>query len=111
MNAYINIVWLAAGVAVAAFGFYVFKRKKYNLILCIGKNKVKDKDNFSDFYGKAITFLGFVTAASSVLCWKDEKYLTVSLLLTLVGVIYFIFESFHLVKLYSVKKSGDNGAE
>ena len=101
MNVYINIAWLAVGVIIAAFGFFIFKRKKYNLIFCIGKSKVKDKDNFSDFYGKAIVFLGLVTGASSVLCWNDADYLTVSVILTAVGAVYFIFEAFHLVHLYS----------
>lgn len=104
MNIYINIAWLAVGVIIAAFGFFVFKKKKYSLIVCIGKDKVTDKDNFSDFFGKSITFLGVVTAASSALCWDDEKYLPVSMLLTAVAVVYFFFESFHLVKLYSKEK-------
>lgn len=108
MNVIINIVWLVAGLITAACGFYIFKFKKYNLIVCIGKNKVKDRDNFSDFYGKAITFLGVVTAAGSVLCWKDLSYLTVSLLLVGIGIIYFVCESFHLVNLYSKEKNADN---
>lgn len=104
MNIYINIAWLIVGVIIAAWGFFIFKKKKYNLIVCVGKKKVKDKDTFSDFFGKAIMFVGVVSAAASVLCWNDEKYLTVSLLLTAMGLIYFIFESFHLVKLYSKEK-------
>lgn len=105
MNVYINIVWLVVGLLTAAWGFFIFKLKKYNLIVCIGKEKVKDKDNFSDFYGKAITFLGVVTAAASLLCWKDLSYLSVSLLLVGIGIIYYICESFHLVKLYSKEKT------
>lgn len=101
MNFYVNIVWLSVGVIIALFGFFIFKKKKYNLIVCVGKNKVTDKDNFSDFYGKAIVFLGLVTGASSILCWNDRSYLTVSIILTAVGAVYFIFEAFHLVKLYS----------
>lgn len=102
---YINIAWLCVGVAVALFGFFVFKKKKYDLIFCIGKKKVIDKESFSDFYGKAITFLGVVTAASSVICWNDEKYLTVSLILTGISIVYFVCESFHLVILYSKEKT------
>ena len=109
MNVYFNIIWLLLGAIVALFGFYVFKKKKFNLIFCIGKGRVTDKENFSDFYGKAIAFLGFVTAASSLLCWRDGEYLTVSLLLTGTGIIYFIFESFHLVRLYGDNKTVDNG--
>lgn len=101
MNIYINIIWLAVGVIVALCGFFIFKKRKYDLIVCVGKKRVTDKDSFSDFFGKAIVFLGLVTAASSVLCWRDEKYFPVSLLLTAVGIIYFILESQHLVKLYS----------
>lgn len=104
MSVFINIAWLAVGLLVAAVGFYIFKKKKFNLIHCVGKEKVCDKDNFSDFFGKAITFVGVCTAASSVLCWKDFDYLPVSIILTAMAVIYFIFESFHLVKLYSKEK-------
>lgn len=101
MNFYVNIVWLSVGVIIALFGFFIFKKKKYSLIVCVGKNKVTDKDNFSDFYGKAVVFLGLVTGASSILCWNDRSYLTVSIVLTAVGAVYFIFEAFHLVRLYS----------
>lgn len=107
MNIYINTAWLAVGVVIALFGFFIFKKNKYNLIVCVGKEKVKDKENFSDFYGKAITFVGVVTAAASVLCWGDMKYVPVSLILTASGIIYFIFEAFHLVKLYSKEPAGE----
>lgn len=101
MNIYINIVWLCTGVITGLFGALIFKKKKFNLIVCIGKNKVTDKDSFSDFYGKAVVFLGLVIGLSSVFCWNDMSYFTVSLLLMAVGVLYFILESFHLVRLYS----------
>lgn len=108
MSVYYNIAWLAVGVLVAAGGFFIFKKKRFDLIHCVGKEKVKDKDNFSDFFGKAITFVGVVTAASSVLCWQDMKYVPVSLILTASGIIYFIFEAFHLVKLYSKEPAEEN---
>ena len=44
MNFYVNIVWLSVGVIIALFGFFIFKKKKYNLIVCVGKNKVTDKN-------------------------------------------------------------------
>ena len=100
MNIYINILWILSGVPFIIYGRIVTKNLKFNMIYCIGKNKVKDKDGFSEFYGKAITFLGCCLLVSGVICIGSKDYLSVSSCLTALGIIYFILESFHLVNLY-----------
>lgn len=105
MNIYINILWILSGVPFILYGRIVTKKLKFDMIHCIGKDKVKDKDGFSEFYGKAITFLGCCLLASGVICIGSLAYLGVSLSLTGLGILYFILESFHLVNLY--KKAPD----
>lgn len=108
MNNTINTVWLVSGIAVLIYGAAVFRKKRFGLILCIGKSRVADRDGFSDSFGKAIALLGGMSVASSVLCRGDAEYALPALVLTGLSVIYFILESFHLVKLYGESGRDDN---
>ncbi len=100
MKIYINIIWALVGFAVALFGLGIWKEKFKFISEKINSAGYSDSKGFSEFFGKAVIFLGAVTLASAVICFNSPSYIPVSVLLNVLTVVYFVLESFHLKKKY-----------
>lgn len=101
MSIYINILWALVGFAIAVLGSMIWKKNLFNITVCPKKDMFTDKDKFVEVYGKDVSFLGMMTIVSSVIGFGDEKYLTASLAINALAVIYFVLEVFHLSKRFS----------
>ena len=101
MNIYISIFWALIGLAIAVFGSMIWKKNLYKVTVCPKKETFADKDKFTEVYGKDVSFLGMMTIISSVIGFGDNKYLTASLAINALAVVYFVLEVFHLSKKFT----------
>lgn len=101
MSVYVNYAWAAIGLAVALFGMGIWKMRLKGVVEKINSSGFSNADGFCEFFGKSVIFLGVVTLASAVICYKSPSYLSVSVSLNVLTVIYFVLESFHLKKQYA----------
>lgn len=100
MKIYVNIIWATVGFVVALFGLCIWKEKFKSIVKKINSSGYSDPNAFSEFFGKAVIFLGAVTLASAVICCNSPSYIPVSISLNILTVVYFVLESFHLKKKY-----------
>ncbi len=101
MNDYINYGWAAIGLIIALFGMGIWKKRFKGIVKKIDTSGFSNAEGFCEFFGKSVIFLGVVTLASSVICYRSPSYLPVALSLNGLTVIYFVLESFHLKKQYA----------
>ena len=101
MNIYISIGWALVGLAISVFGSMIWKKNLFNVTVCPKKESFKDKDKFTETYGKDVSFLGTMTMISSVIGFGDGKYLTAALAVNALAIIYFACEVMHLSKRFS----------
>lgn len=101
MNIYINIIWALVGLCIAVLGSLIWKKNLYNITVCPKKDLFKDKDKFVEVYGKDVTFLGMMTVVASIIGFGDEKYLTASLAINALAVVYFVLEVLHISKRFT----------
>ena len=101
MNDYLNYAWAAIGLIIALFGVGIWKKRFKGIVAKINASGYSNADGFCEFFGKSVVFLGVVTLASSVICYRSPSYLSVAISLNILTVIYFVLESFHLKKQYA----------
>ncbi len=101
MNIYISILWALIGLLIAVLGSVIWKKNLYSIAICPKKESFGDKDKFVEVYGKDVSFLGTMTLVASLIGLGDNNYLTASLAINALAVLYFILELFHLSKRFS----------
>jgi len=89
------------GLAISVFGSMIWKKNLFNVTVCPKKESFKDKDKFTETYGKDVSFLGVLTMVSALIGFGDAKYLTAALAVNALAIVYFICEVFHLSKRFS----------
>ncbi len=100
MKIYVNIIWAAVGIVIAVFGFGIWKKFIKGIVGKIVALGLADTEGFIEFFGKSVVFLGMLTLASAFICINSPNYLSVSVTLQIMALIYFVLEAVHLYKRY-----------
>lgn len=97
MKIYVNIIWAAIGLVIALYGLGIWKGKFKHLAEKINPENTSE---FSEYFGKTVIFLGAASVASSVICINSPNYISVSILLNVLSLVYFVLECVHLKRKY-----------